>query len=151
MPEAWPPLGPPLARPPSSPPPRLQVFGVRQRDPTLVPDLLDGASDTAAVVAWREPCREPLTHKAEGRRDTAPLPRGNAGVRPSPKWGKKGWMLTEFPPYAPAVNGSEIVWRCLKYSGRPFAAYRACQQLCAAVEAILRPFGPNYTSDCQAA
>ena len=94
MPEAWPPLGPPLARPPSSPPPRLQVFGVRQRDPTLVPDLLDGASDTAAVVAWREPCREPLTHKAEGRRDTAPLPRGNAGVRPSPKWGKKGWILT---------------------------------------------------------
>src|SRR6516165_6395571 len=95
MPEAWPPLGPPLARPPSSPPPRLQVFGGRQRAPTLVPDLLEGASDTAAVVAWREPCREPLTHKAEGRRDTAPPPRVNSGDRCTPNTVKNRMPLTD--------------------------------------------------------
>lgn len=96
-------------------------------------------------------CSAQLDKKAYGLIDNAPMHRSKACVRPIPKWVKKGLIITYLPPYSPALNVMEILWRFMKYYWLPFSAYVSFQHLCEAVEEILQQFGTKYTIAFQAA
>lgn len=151
IPYAWQPIGHTLELPQSSHNQRLNVLGFLQRDNTLMPYLIDGSIDTAAVVACMDQFSEHLNKKAYVLLDNAPMHRGKAFVRHIPKWVKKGLIIKYLPPYSPELNLIEILWRCIKYYWLPFSAYVSFQHLCAAVEEILQQFGTKYTIDFQAA
>ena len=151
MPYAWQPIGHTLELPQSSQNQRLNVLGFLQRDTTLVPYLIDGSVDTAAVVACMDQCSAQLTKKAYVLIDNAPIHRSKAFIRHIPKWIKRGLIIKYLPVYSPELNLIEILWRFIKYYWLPFSAYGSFQQLCAAVEEILQQFGTKYTIDFQAA
>ena len=151
MPYAWQPIGHTLELPQSSQNQRLNVLGFLQRDNTLVPYLIDGSVDTAAVVACMDQCSAQLTKKAYVLIDNAPIHRSKAFIRHIPKWIKRGLIIKYLPVYSPELNLIEILWRFIKYYWLPFSAYGSFQQLCAAVEEILQQFGTKYTIDFQAA
>ena len=151
MPYAWQPIGHTLELPQSSHNQRLNVLGFLQRDNTLVPYLIDGSVDTAAVVACMDQCSAQLTKKAYVLIDNAPIHRSKAFIRHIPKWIKRGLIIKYLPVYSPELNLIEILWRFIKYYWLPFSAYGSFQQLCAAVEEILQQFGTKYTIDFQAA
>jgi transposase len=151
IPYAWPPSGQTRELPQSSPNQRLNVLGFLQRDTTLVPYLIDGAIDTAAVVAGMDQFSAQLHKKASVLIDNAPMHRSKAFVRHIPQWVKKGLMIKDFPPYSPALKMIESLWRFMKYSWLPFSAYASCHHLCEAVAEILQQFGTKYTMDFQAA
>ena len=151
IPYAWQPIGQTIALPQSSHNQRLNVLGLLKRDNTLVPYLLHGAIDTAAVVACLDQCSEKRKKKAYVLLDNAPMHRAKAFVRHIPRWVKKGLIIKYLPPYSPELNLIEILWRFMKYYWLPFAAYTSFQHLCNAVEVILQQFGTTYTIDFQAA
>ena len=151
IPYAWQPIGHTLELPQSSHNQRLNVLGFLKRDNTLVPYLLHGTIDTAAVVACLDQCSEKLKKKAYVLLDNAPMHRAKAFVRHIPRWVKKGLIIKYLPVYSPELNLIEILWRFIKYYWLPFSAYGSFQQLCAAVEEILQQFGTKYTIDFQAA
>jgi transposase len=151
IPYAWQPIGTTLELPQSSHHQRLNVWGFLQRDHTLVPYLLDGPVDTAAVVGCIDQFSEQLDKKAYVLIDNAPMHRSKAFVRHIPKWVKKGLIIKYLPTYSPELNMIEILWRFIKYYWLPFSAYVSFQHLCAAVEEILKQFGTKYTIDFQAA
>jgi DDE superfamily endonuclease len=136
-----------LALPQSAHNQRLNVLGLLKRDNTLVPYLLEGAVDTAAVVACLEQFSAQLDKKAFVLIDNAPVHRSQAFIRHIPQWVKKGLIIKYLPAYAPELNLIEILWRFMKYYWLPFAAYGSFQQLGAAVEEILKQFGTTYTID----
>jgi transposase len=151
IPYAWQPIGQTLKLPQSSHNQRLNVLGFLQRDNTLVPYLIDGPIDTAAVVACMDQFSAQLDKKAYVLIDNAPMHRSKAFVRHIPKWVKKGLIIKYLPPYSPELNVIEILWRFMKYYWLPFSAYVSFQHLCEAVEEILQQFGTKYTIDFQAA
>lgn len=151
IPYAWQPIGHTLELPQSSHNQRLNVLGFLKRDNTLVPYLIDGTIDTAAVVACMDQFSEQLDQKAYGLLDNAPMHRGKAFIRHIPKWVKKGLIIKYLPPYSPELNLIEILWRFIKYYWLPFSAYVSFQHLCAAVEEILKQFGTKYTINFQTA
>src|SRR2546427_408371 len=138
IPYAWQPIGHTLELPQSSHNQRLNVLGFLKRDNTLVPYLLHGTIDTAAVVACLDQCSEKLKKKAYVLLDNAPMHRAKAFVRHIPRWVKKGLIIKYLPPYSPELNLIEILWRFMKYYWLPFSAYTSFQHLCNAVEAILQ-------------
>ena len=151
IPYAWQPIGHTLELPQSSHNQRLNVLGFLRRDNTLVPYLINGAIDTAAVVACIDKFSENLTKKSYMLLDNAPMHRSKAFVRHIPKWVKKGLIIKYLPPYSPELNLIEILWRFIKYYWLPFSAYASFHHLCTAVEEILQQFGTKYTIDFQAA
>src|SRR4029453_13646256 len=81
IPYAWQPIGHTLELPQSSHNQRLNVLGFLKRDNTLVPYLLHGAIDTAAVVAFLDQFSEKHKKKAYVLLDNAPMHRAKAFVR----------------------------------------------------------------------
>jgi transposase len=140
-----------LALPQSSHYQRLNVLGFLKRDNTLVPYLIEGAVNTAVVVACLEQFSEQLDKKAFVLIDNAPVHRSQEFIRHIPQWVKKGLIIKYLPSYAPALNLIEILWRFTKYYWLPFAAYGSFRHLCEAVEEILKQFGTKYTIDFQGA
>ena len=140
-----------MALPQSSPYQRLNVLGFLKRDNTLVPYLIEGAVNTAVVVACLEQFSEQLDKKAFVLIDNAPVHRSQEFIRHIPQWVKKGLISKYLPSYAPALNLIEILWRFMKYYWLPFAAYGSFRHLCEAVEEILKQFGTKYTIDFQGA
>ena len=116
-----------------------------------MPYLIDGAVDTAAVVACMEKLSENPDKKSYVLIDNAPMHRSKAFIRPIPKWVKRGLIIQYVPVYSPELNLIEILWRFIKYSWVPFSTSGSFQQLCAAVAEILKQFGTRYTIDFQAA
>jgi transposase len=151
IPYAWQPTGATLELPQSSHNQRLNVLGLLKRDNTLVPYLIDGAVDTAAVVACLDKFSEHLDKKSYVLLDNAPMHRSKAFIRHIPQWVKRGLIIKYLPSYSPELNLIEILWRFIKYYWLPFSAYGSFQQLCTAVEEILKQFGTRYTIDFQAA
>ena len=115
IPSAWQPIGHTLALPQSSHNQRLNVLGFLKRDNTLVPYLVDGSIDTAAVVACMDQFSENLNKKSYVLLDNAPMPRCKAFVRHIPKWVKKGLIIKYLPPYSPELNVIEILGRFITY------------------------------------
>lgn len=149
IPYAWQPIGETLALPQSSHNQRLNVLGFLKRDNSLVPYLIDGAVDTAVVVACMDQFSEQIDKKSYVLIDNAPVHRSKEFIRQIPKWVKKGLIIKYLPSYSPELNLIEILWRFMKYYWLPFSAYESFQHLCDAVEEILKQVGTTYTIDFQ--
>jgi transposase len=114
-----------------------------------VPYLINGAVDTAVVVACMDQFSEQIDKKSYVIIDNAPVHRSKAFIRQIPKWVKKGLIIKYLPSYSPELNLIEILWRFMKYYWLPFSAYESFQHLCDAVEEILKQVGTTYTIDFQ--
>jgi transposase len=61
-----------------------------------------------------------------------------------PRWKKKGLIIKYLSTYSPELNLIEILWRNIKYTWLPFAAYQCLNTLREALENILKNFGSKY-------
>ena len=113
--------------------------------------MVEGKVDTSVIVECFEQCSHQIDKKTSVLLDNAPMHRSQAFIDQIPKWVKQGLIIKYLPPYAPALNLIEILWRFMKYTWLPFSAYASFQCLVAAVEEILTRFGTEYTITFQAA
>jgi transposase len=129
IPYAWQPIGTVIEVPTASHSRRLNVLGFLQRNNDLVPYMVEGKVDTSVIVACFERFSQQIDKKTYVFLDNGPLHRAQEVIEQIPKWVKKGLIIKYLPPYAPALNLIEILWRCMKYYWLPFSAYASFQSL----------------------
>jgi transposase len=147
VPYAWQPIGDTIEVPTSRHSQRLNVLGFLNRQNKLVPYLMEGSVDTAAIVAGMDQFSQQLTQRAYVFVDNAPMHRSHAFIQEIPKWVQRGLIIKYLPSYSPELNLIEILWRLMKYSWLPFSAYTSFPCLRRAVAHILKQFGTEYTID----
>jgi transposase len=115
-----------------------------QQGAGLVWETLTHSVERADVIAFFDRLATQVTGKTIGVLDNAPIHRGQVMRDQQAKWERKGLWLWYLPPYSPALNAIEIVWKDAKYFWRRFLALsgRALQH---AVDALLRGFGSEHT------
>jgi hypothetical protein len=115
------------------------------RQQALFPYVIAGCVDTAVVVACFEQLSQPWQKKASVFLDNASRNTSRECIRHIPTWVKRGVLIKYLPPYSPALNLIEIVWRFMQYDWLPFSAYMSFQGLLQSIEDILTRFGTDYT------
>jgi transposase len=113
--------------------------------------MIEGSIDTAVIIECFDQLSAQIDKRSYVLLDNAPMHRSKAFIQHIPQWVRQGLMVKYLPPYAPALNLIEILWRFIKYAWLPFSAYTSFQCLCKAVEDILTRFGTDYTITFQAA
>jgi hypothetical protein len=113
--------------------------------------MVEGKVDTSIIVGCFQQFSQQITKKTYVLLDNSPVHRSQECIEQIPKWVKKGLIMKYLPAYAPELNLSEILWRCMKYYWLPFSAYASFQCLVEAIEEILTRFGTAYTISFQAA
>jgi transposase len=132
---------------------RLNVLGAVApfgAPPRLVWTCPGGKLDSAALLdfVWREVAELPAPPAAlpAGYRRARPcvVVLDNASAHASkavkallPALEAAGVVLYYLPPYSPALNRIEELWRHIKYEGLPVRSYRSLEELRAAVEDAL--------------
>jgi hypothetical protein len=114
----------------------------RQND--LHPFLFEGSLHTGVVIACVDALCQTLTQKTVVVIDNASIHTSEAFADRLPYWKKKGLTSKYVPPYAPELNLIEILWRRIKYTWLPFAAYECLNALSEALETILSHVGSEY-------
>ena len=150
MPYAWQPRGSVLAIPTSTHRRRLNVFGFLKRHNELYPYVIEGKGDTSVIVEGFAQFSQQLNKRTYVLLDNSPLHRSHEFIRPIPQWVQRGLIIQYLPPYSPALNLMEMLWRFIKYHWLPFSAYMSFPGLVQAVEDILTRFGTDYTINFQA-
>jgi hypothetical protein len=101
--------------------------------------------DTAVVVECVEQVRQQLNKQASVLLDNASINKSRECIRHMPTRVKRGFIIKYLPPYSPALNLIEILWRFMQYDWLPCSAYMAFQSLLQSIEDILTRFGTDYT------
>lgn len=89
--------------------------------------MVEGKIDTSVIVACFNQFHQQIDKKTYVLLDNAPVHRSQEFIEQIPKWVKKGLIIKYLPSYAPELNLIEILWRFMKYSWLPFAAYASFQ------------------------
>jgi transposase len=144
MPDAWQPMGAPIAMPAATHRHRLNVLGFLYRRHALHPYLIEGKVDTLAIVECFEQFSQQLTKRTYVFLDNAPVHKSQEFMRHIAQWVQRGLMVKYLPPYSPELNLIEILWRFMKYYWLPFSAYMSFPCLSRAIEDILTRFGTDY-------
>jgi transposase len=145
IPYAWQPIGSVIQVPTSPHNRRLNVLGFLTRHNALFPYVIEGRVDTTVVIACFEQFSQQLQKKAYVFLDNASVQKSHEFIQHIPQWVKRGLIIKYLPPYSPALNLIEILWRFMKYYWIPFSAYMSLQCLLQSVEDILQRFGTDYT------
>jgi DDE superfamily endonuclease len=149
IPYAWQPIGSVIEIPTATHRRRLNVLGFLHWQNDLHPYVIEGKIDTSAIVECFEQFSKQVKKRTYVFLDNSPLHRSQAFIRHIAKWVKRGLIIKYLPPYSPALNLIEILWRFMKYQWLPFSAYMSFQCLVQAVEDILARFGTDYTINFQ--
>jgi transposase len=106
--------------------------------------VIEGHVDTAVVIACFEQFSQQLNKRAYVFLDNASVQKAREFIRHMPQRVKGGLIIKYLPPYSPALNLIEILWRFMKYYWVPFSAYMSLQCLLQSIEDILQRFGTDY-------
>jgi transposase len=110
----------------------------------LHPLLFEGSVHTGVVMACFDALCHTLTKQTVVVIDHASIHTREAFADRLPYWKKKGLIIKYLPPYSPELNRIEILWRRIKYTWLPFAAYACLNALSEALENILSHVGSEY-------
>jgi transposase len=99
---------------------------------------------TGVVIGCFDAFGHTITHKTVVVMDNASIHRSEAFAERLPSWKKQGLIIKYLPPYSPALNLIEILWRRIKYTWVPFSAYACLNALIEALEDILSQVGSAY-------
>lgn len=150
IPYAWQPIGETLTVP-SAKSRRINVLGFLNRENQLFPCVIEGKVDSCVVIACFDAFAQTIEQKTVVVIDNAPIHRSQRFIAAIGGWVKKGLIVKFLPPYCPQLNLIEILWRMMKYSWLPLAAYVCFENLVEAVEEILARYGETYQITFQAA
>lgn len=123
---------------------RINVLGFMHRQNDLHPCLFEGSIHTGVVIAGLDAFCQTLTQKTVVGIDNASIHTSEALEDRLPYWKKKGLTIKYLPPYSPALNLIEILWRRIKDTWLPFSAYACLNALSEALETILSHGGSEY-------
>jgi len=99
---------------------------------------------TGVVTACFDAFCQTITKKTVVVVDNASIHRSEECEDRISSWKKRGLIIKYLPPYSPELNLIEILWRRIKYTGLPFAAYACLNALIEALEDILSQVGSEY-------
>ena len=106
---------------------------------------MEGRVDTDVVRECFAQLSQHMKQRSSVFLDNASIQKSRACIQHIPQWVKGGLILKYLPPYSPALNLLEILWRFMQYDWRPFFAYVSLQCLLQSIEDILPRFGTDYT------
>jgi hypothetical protein len=96
------------------------------------------------VIACVDACCHTSTQQTVVVLDPASLQTSEAGEARMPCWRQQGLILKSLPPYSPACNLIEILWRPITYRWIPFSASQCLNAVIEALENILSHVGSKY-------
>lgn len=76
--------------------------------------------------------------------DNASMHRSKAFKAQWDTWAAQGVLIHYLPPYSPELNLIEILWRKIKYSWLPLAAYKSVARLKAELLTVLNEVGEKH-------
>lgn len=123
---------------------RINVLGFMNRKNDLHPFVFEQSVDTSVVIACFESFIKTLKKKTIVIMDNSSVHTSEEFTECLPQWKKKGLVIKYLTPYSPELNLIEILWRNIKYTWMPFAAYQCLNALRNALEDILKNFGLKY-------
>ncbi len=123
---------------------RINVLGFMNRKNDLHPFMFEDTIHTGVVIACFDDFCQTITKKTVVVIDNASIHRSEDFEDRIPSWKKKGLIIKYLPPYSPALNLIEILWRRMKYTWLPFSAYECLNALNEALETILSQVGSKY-------
>jgi len=106
--------------------------------------MFEPSIHTDVVIGCFDAFCHTITQKTVVVMDHASLHRSEAFEDRIPDWKKQGLIIKYLPPYSPAFNLIEILWRRITYTWLPFSAYACLNALIAALEDILSQVGSKY-------
>src|SRR2546425_1176794 len=145
IPYAWQLIGSVIEVPTATHNQRINILGFLTRHNALVPYVIEGRIDTAAVTACFEQFSQQLQKRAYVFLDNASIQKSQAFIQHIPQWVKRGLIMKYVPPYSPELNLIEILWRFMKYYWITFFAYMSLPCLLQAAEDILQRVGTDYS------
>jgi len=91
----------------------------------LQTSMFEQSIHTGGVMACFDAFGHTMTKKTVVVVDHASIHRSEAFEDRIPHWKQHGLIIQSLPPYSPAFNRIEILWRRIQYTWLPFSAY-AC-------------------------
>ena len=123
---------------------RINVLGFMNRHNDLHTYMFEQSIHTGVVIACFDAFCHTLTQKTVVVVDNASIHRSEEFEDRRPYWKKHGLIIKYLSPYSPELNLIEILWRRIKYTWLPFAAYECLNALSEALETILSHVGSEY-------
>jgi transposase len=102
------------------------------------------ALHTGGVIACFAAFCQTMTKKTVVVVDKASIHTREEVAERLPSWKQHGLLVKYLPPYSPALNLIEILWRRIKYAWLPVSAYTCFNALSEALADILRQVGSEY-------
>ena len=121
MPYAWQASGEGIERP-AMRSGRLHVVGCMHRHNDWPASMFAQSVHRGVVIACVDACCHTSTQQTVVVLDPASLQTSEAGEARMPCWRQQGLILKSLPPYSPACNLIEILWRPITYRWIPFSA-----------------------------
>ena len=125
--------------------PRLKVLGLLNRANAAYFYPHTGRIGSAALIAALDHFADARPHRLPVvSLDNAPLPHREAVSQGVERWLAKGVGVPFLPPYCPALNRMELLWRKLQDDWLPFSAYTRFAALKEALLDIFSKVGSKY-------
>jgi transposase len=123
---------------------RINVLGFMNRHNDLHAYMFEASIHTGVVIACFDAFCQTLTKQTVVVMDNASIHTSDEFAERIPHWKKHGLIIKYLSPYSPELNLIEILWRRIKYTWLPFAAYECLDALSRALETILSHVGSEY-------
>jgi len=123
---------------------RINVLGFMNRKNDLHTYMFEQSIHTGVVIACFDAFCQTIKKKTVVVIDNASIHRSEEFEDHIPYWKKQGLIMKYLSPYSPELNLIEILWRRIKYTWLPFAAYECLNALGEALEGILSKVGSEY-------
>lgn len=116
--------------------PRQNILGFFNLHQEFHSFAFEGSVDTQTVIPCFNLFRQHLERPAVVVVDNAPIHTRDDFAEQQLLWQAQGLAVQFLPPYCPALNLLEILWRKLKSDGLPLAAYRSVTTVTRALFAV---------------
>jgi transposase len=123
---------------------RINVWGFMNRTNELHAFMFAQSIHTGVVIACCDAFWQTMTTKTVVVVDNASIHRSEDFEDRIPYWKKRGLIIKYLRPYSPELTLIEILWRRIKYTWLPCAAYECLNALSEALETILSQVGSEY-------
>lgn len=130
---------------PSSRSKRLNILGFYSRDNKLEATTIEGWVNSQMVIDCFDRFCETIVKKTVVIVDNAPTHTSRAFKSRLADWADKGLIVKNLPTYSPELNIIEILWRFIKYSWLPLAAYQSYKRLKQELQNVLDGVGSKYS------
>lgn len=105
---------------------------------------LQGYVDSQIVIEFFDEFSLKIEKKTVVIIDNASIHTSHEFKKQLKRWERKGLYVKYLPTYSPELNLIEIVWRFIKYSWLPLAAYLSFKNLKNSLENVLNGIGTKY-------